>query len=62
MIALVKPLTLGPDTTHFYLPAAAASPAILAAVLLARKRLGRIEGAELMTPYAAYVAGAIAIS
>jgi cation:H+ antiporter len=60
--ALVKPLVLGSDTTHFYLPVAAASPAILAALLLARKQLGRIEGAALMLLYVSYVAVAIAIS
>ncbi len=62
VIALVKPLKLGHDTTHFYLPAAAASPAILAALLLARKRIGRAEGAALIALYAAYVAAAIGIS
>lgn len=62
IIALVKPLTLGHDTTRFYLPVAAASPAILAALLLVRKRLGRIEGALLTGLYVAYVAVAIAVS
>ena len=62
IIALVKPLTLGHDTTRFYLPIAAASPAILAALLLARKYLGRIEGAALTALYVAYVAVAITIS
>ena len=62
IIALVKPLTLGHDTIRFYLPVAAASPAILAAVLLTRKRLGRIEGAALTSLYVAYVAVAIIIS
>lgn len=62
VIALVKPLTLGPETVHFYLPVAVASPAILAAVLLTRKRLGRIEGVALFALYAAYVGVAIAIS
>jgi cation:H+ antiporter len=62
IIALVKPLTLGYDTTHFFLPVAATSPAIFAAVLLTRKRLGRIEGAALTSLYVAYVAVAIAIS
>lgn len=62
IIALVKPLTLGPDTTRFYLPVGAASPAILAALLLVRKQLGRIEGAALTGLYAAYVAVAISIS
>src|SRR5437764_8429002 len=33
VIALVKPLDLGHDTTHFYLPVAAISPAILAGIL-----------------------------
>lgn len=62
IIALVKPLTLGHDTTRFYLPVAAASPAILAALLLARGQLGRIEGAALTSLYVAYVAVAITIS
>ena len=62
VIALVKPLDLGDDTTHFYLPVAAISPAILAAVLLVRKRLGRVEGAALIALYVAYVGVAVAIS
>jgi cation:H+ antiporter len=62
IIALVKPLTLGTDTTRFYLPVAVASPAVLAAVLVVRKRLGRIEGAALTGLYVAYVAVAIAVS
>jgi cation:H+ antiporter len=62
VIALVKPLDLGDDTTHFYLPVAAISPAILAGVLLVRKRLGRVEGAALIALYVAYVGVAIAIS
>ena len=62
IIAIVKPLTLGADTTRFYLPVAVASPAILAAVLVVRKQLGRIEGAGLTGLYVAYVAAAIAVS
>ena len=62
IIALVKPLTLGPQTTRFYLPVAAVSPAIFAAVLMARKRLGRTEGAALTALYVAYVAAAILVS
>ena len=62
IIALVKPLTLGPQTTRFYLPVAVASPAIFAAVLVVRKQLGRIEGAALTGLYLAYVAAAIAVS
>ena len=62
VIALVKPLQLDHDTTHFYLPTAAVSPAILAGVLLVRKRLGRVEGAALLALYVAYVAVAVVIS
>jgi cation:H+ antiporter len=62
VIALVKPLDLDQDTTHFYLPVAAISPAILAGVLLARKRLSRVEGAALIALYVAYIAAAIIIS
>jgi len=62
VVALVKPLTLGRATTHLYLPAAAASPAILAATLLVRGRLGRPEGAGLLALYVAYVAAAIWLS
>jgi cation:H+ antiporter len=62
VIALVKPLNLDTDTTHFYLPVAAISPAILAGVLLLRKRLGRVEGAVLVALYVVYVGVAIAIS
>jgi cation:H+ antiporter len=62
IIAIVKPLSLGGVTTHFYLPVAVASPAILAAVLVVRKRLGRIEGAALTGLYVAYVAVAISIT
>jgi cation:H+ antiporter len=62
IIALVKPLTLGSQTTHFYLPVAVASPAILALVLVVRKQLGRIEGGALTGLYVAYVAVAIAVS
>jgi cation:H+ antiporter len=62
VIAVVKPLTLGHDTTHYYLPVAAVSPAIFAALSLARKRIGRIEGAGLIALYVAYVGVAVAIS
>src|SRR5581483_260274 len=62
IIALVKPLTFGTDTTRFYLPVGVASPAILALVLVVRKRLGRIEGAGLTALYVAYVAVAISVS
>ena len=62
IIAFVKPLTLGHDTTRLYLPAAAVSPLMLAAVLLVRRRLGRPEGLALVLLYVTYVAAAITIS
>jgi len=62
VIALVKPLALSSLTTSFYLPAAASGPAILAALLLARKRLGRVEGAFLAALYVTYVGVAITLS
>lgn len=62
VIALIKPLNLNHATTHFYLPVAAASPAMLAAILLTRKRIGRIEGSALITLYAAYLVIAITIA
>ena len=62
VIALVKPLTLNQDTTRFYLPAAAAAPAILSAVLLTRRQLGRREGAVLVGLYAVYLAAAITLT
>ena len=62
IIALVKPLSFGTDTTRFYLPVAAASPAILALVLVVRKRIGRIEGVALTSLYVVYVAVAILVS
>ena len=63
IIALVKPLTLGPRDDPL-LPAGRApiSPAIFAALLVARKQLGRIEGAALTGLYIAYVAAAIVVS
>ena len=48
VVALVKPPRLGRDTTHFYLLVAAASPAVFAGLLLARKQIGRTEGAGLI--------------
>jgi len=62
VISLVKPLRLDHDTTHFFLPVAAASPAVFAGLLMARKRIGRIEGAALVGLYVAYVTVAVAIS
>jgi len=61
VIALVKPLALDRDTTRLYLPAAAATPAMLAALLLTRRRIGRAEGALLLALYAAYLTAAVLI-
>lgn len=62
VIALVKPLALDHETTRLYLPAATVSPAIFAAVFLARRRLGRLEGSGLISLYLAYLAVAVIIS
>ena len=62
IIALVKPLALGPQTTRFYLPVAVVSPAIFAGMLVIRKQLGRAEGAALTGLYVAYLAAAILVS
>jgi cation:H+ antiporter len=62
VIALIKPLPLDHDTTSFYLPAAAVSPAIFAGVLIARQRLGRIEGAGLLLAYAVCLVVAVALA
>jgi cation:H+ antiporter len=62
VIALVKPLTLDPDTTRYYLPAATVCPAILAVLPLTRRQLGRPEGAILTALYAAYLTAAILLA
>jgi cation:H+ antiporter len=62
VIALVKPLVLGHSTTRLYLPAATAAPAVLAVILLVRRRVGRTEGAALVALYAAYLAAAVIVS
>ena len=62
VIALVKPLRLAPATTSFYLPAASASPIVFAALLRARHRLGRVEGAVLLALYAGYIAVALTVA
>lgn len=62
IIALIKPLALDHSTTHYYLPAAAASPAVLAALLIARRQIGRLEGALLVGLYVAFTTVAVAIA
>jgi cation:H+ antiporter len=59
LIAIVRPLELGHETTSLHLPVAAAAPALLAVVVAARGGLGRSEGVLLVAAYAAYVAAAI---
>jgi len=61
VIALVEPLSLDRDTTRFFLPAATVAPAIFAALLVVRRRIGRLEGAALVALYAAYLVAAVAI-
>lgn len=60
VIVLVRPLAVPSGVVDFHLPALAVS-AMLAGGLLARGRLGRPEGVLLLTAYAVYVAGAIAV-
>ena len=62
LIALVRPLALDEATRRLHLPVAAAAPAVLCALLAARRGLGRAEGALLVGLYAAYVSAAIAVA
>jgi cation:H+ antiporter len=59
LIALVRPLELGHESTALHLPVAAAAPGLLALVVAARGGLGRSEGVLLAAAYAAYVVAAI---
>lgn len=61
LLALVRPLPLDDATRRLHLPVAALAPALLVALVAARGRLGRAEGALLLALYAAYVAAAIAL-
>jgi cation:H+ antiporter len=58
VIALVRPLDVPASVTDYHLPALGIT-ALLALALLARGRLGRLEGVVLMLAYAAYAAGAL---
>lgn len=62
LIALVRPLELGHETTSLHLPVAAAAPALLALLVAARGGLGRGEGVLLVAVYAAYVVAAIVVA
>jgi cation:H+ antiporter len=61
VIALIKPLPLNHATTHYYLPVTAASPAVLATLLIFRGRVGRLEGSLLVGLYAAFTTVAVTI-
>jgi cation:H+ antiporter len=58
VIALARPIDVPASVTGYHLPALALT-VLLAGAVLARGRLGRIEGAGLVAAYAAYVAGAV---
>ena len=61
VMALVRPLELGDDTLHLYLPAAVASAALLALIAATRPALGRVEGGLLVACYAGYLTAAVLI-
>ena len=61
VIALVKPLPLDHSTRALHMPVAAAATFLLCALLGVGTRLGRVEGAALVTLYALYVGAAIAL-
>jgi cation:H+ antiporter len=58
IIVLARPIDVPASVTGYHLPALALS-VLLAGAVLARGRLGRVEGACLVAAYAAYVAGAV---
>jgi cation:H+ antiporter len=58
VIVLVRPIDVPAAVTSYHLPALGAT-VLLAGALLARGRLGRVEGAVLVIAYAAYAAGAL---
>jgi len=62
VIALIKPLRLDHATRALHLPVAAGSTVLLCALIALTRGIGRAAGALLVVLYAAYVAGAIAIS
>jgi len=58
VIVLARPIDVPASVISYHLPALAVT-VLLAAALLARGRLGRAEGALLVTAYTGYVAGAL---
>jgi cation:H+ antiporter len=62
VIALVRPIHFDSVSHYLHLPVAAASTLLLCAVTAGSQGLNRLEGALLVTLYAGYIAGAIALS
>jgi cation:H+ antiporter len=60
VIALVRPVALGPVSRGLHLPVAAGGVVVLVSLLAWRGGLGRGEGSFLLGLYTAYVAGSIA--
>jgi cation:H+ antiporter len=58
IIVLARPITVPAAVTGYHLPALGLT-VLLAGALLARGRLGRVEGVVLVAAYAAYAAGAL---
>jgi cation:H+ antiporter len=58
VIVLARPIDIPASVTSYHLPALGVT-VLLAGALLARGRLGRVEGAALVSAYAAYAAGAL---
>jgi cation:H+ antiporter len=58
VIVLARPIDVPAGVTSYHLPALALT-VLLAGALLARGRLGRVEGAALVTAYVAYAVGAL---
>src|SRR5512144_1660694 len=58
VIVLARPIDVPASVTSYHLPALALT-VLLAGALLARGRLGRLEGAVLVATYAAYALGAL---
>jgi Ca2+/Na+ antiporter len=58
VIVLVRPIEVPGSVTDYHLPALGLTVA-LALGLLARGRLGRVEGVVLIGAYAAYAVGAV---
>jgi Ca2+/Na+ antiporter len=62
VIALVRPLDLDSSSLWLHLPAAAASPVLLACLLAWRGGLTRLTGALLLGLYVVYVTAAVVVS